>query len=129
MSESFKQGEAVPAHRFGPFGAAAVAAYASASGDDNPLHSDPSVAQRAKLPGMPIHGMLIMGSFEAYLERWRPGLRVRKISQKFIRPVFVGAGFEISGKVVQAQGPIVLRLTVKDDQGALVGLGEAFVDP
>lgn len=136
MSAAPWQGEAIAPRRFGPFPAAAVAAYAAASADDNPLHSDPALAARAGLARPPIHGMLIMGCFESYLAQWRPGATIRKLSAKFIRPVLVGEAIEVSAKVVKATPgePAVLRLTVKRhaDGGAqadLVCLGEAFVEP
>ena len=131
-----RQGEAIAPRRFGPFPAARVAAYAAASADANPLHSDPDVAARAGLARPPIHGMLIMGCFEPYLADWRRGATIRKLSAKFIRPVLVDEGIEISGKVVQAVpgSPAVIRLTVKRHGGQgeasdLVCLGEAFVEP
>lgn len=134
MSVPPRQGEAVAAHRFGPFPAAAVAAYAAASADDNPLHHDPALAAKAGLPRPPIHGMLIMGCFEPYLAAWRPDATIRKLSAKFIRPVLVDEGIEVTGKVVQAATgqAVVLRLTVKRHaEGApsdLVCLAEAFVE-
>lgn len=136
MSEPVRQGETVAARRFGPFPATAVARYAAASNDDNPLHTDPSLAAKAGLARPPIHGMLIMGCFEPYLAGWRSEVVLRKLTAKFIRPVLVDEAIEISGKVVRAgQGQAaVLRLTVKrqSDGGAasdLVCLAEAFVDP
>lgn len=134
MSE-VRQGEAIAPQRFGPFPAGAVAAYAAASADTNPLHSDPALAAKAGLARPPIHGMLIMGCFEAYLATWRPGATIRKLSAKFIRPVLVDEGIEVTGKVVQAAlgQPAVLRLTVKRHAegaaGDLVCLAEAFVVP
>lgn len=129
-SRAITQGQAIPASTFGPYGAQDVARYAEASGDDNPLHVDPSLAARAGLAGVPIHGMLIMGAFEPYLRAWRPDARVVKLSAKFIRPVLVGETFEISGKVVRApaDGPAVVRLVVKRAQD-LVCMAEAFVSP
>jgi acyl dehydratase len=133
MSASIPRGEAVPARVFGPFAEPDVAAYAQASGDDNPLHVDPAIAAKAGLAGVPIHGMLIMGCFESYLRAWRPEATVTKLSSKFIRPVLVGEAFEVTGKVVQAatEGPAVLRLTVRRHDGArdLVCMAEAFVAP
>ena len=123
-----KGGDLVPARRFGPFEARDVLAYAMASGDDNPLHTDPAIAARAGLARPPIHGMLIMGCFEPYLRAWRPGATVVKLSGKFIRPVLVGEEVEVSGKVVRAGNPAVLRLTVRSG-GELVCLAEAFVQP
>ena len=136
MSDGVRQGETVAPRRFGPFSAAAVAAYAVASADTNPLHTDPALAARAQLARPPIHGMLIMGCFESYLAHWRPRAAIRKLSAKFIRLVLVDEGIEVTGKVVQATpgSPAVLRLTVKRHAGEgaasdLVCLGEAFVDP
>ena len=128
-----RQGESIAPCVFGPFPAAAVAAYAAASADTNPLHSDPTLAAKAGLARPPIHGMLVMGCFEAYLAAWRPEAAIRKLSAKFIRPVLVGEGVEISGKVVQAipGTPAVIRLTVKRNADGtttdMVCLGEAFV--
>lgn len=125
-------GQVLPPRRFGPFIASAVKAYAEASGDDNPLHSDASLAARAGLARPPIHGMLIMGCLEPYLREWRPTASIVKLSGKFIRPVLVGDSIEVSGKVVQAAAgvPAVLRLMVRGDDGRdLVCLAEAFVEP
>ncbi len=125
------QGEAIAPRVFGPFDAIAVAAYARASADDNPLHVDPGLAARAGLARPPIHGMLAMGCLEAYLHEWRHDVTVTKLSAKFIRPVLTGEAIEITGKVVRvAPGcPAVLRLTVKRDGGErdLVCVAEAFV--
>ena len=134
MSVPPRQGETIGPRRFGPFTQANVAAYATASADDNPLHSDAALAAKAGLARPPIHGMLIMGCFESYLALWRPDATLRKLSAKFIRPVLVDEGIEISAKVVQATpgSAAVLRLMVKRDAASgesdLVCLGEAFVD-
>ena len=130
MNDPLRQGEAIASRTFGPFDAAAVAGYALASADDNPLHLDPALAAKAGLERPPIHGMLIVGCFEAYLAGWRPDVVVEKLACKFIRPVLVGEGVAISGKVVQAApgAPAVVRLVVKRaDAGDIVCMGEAFV--
>lgn len=113
---------------FGPFATAEVAAYAAASGDDNPLHTDPELAARAGLARPPIHGMLLMGCLEPYLRDVLPDARVTRLGAKFIRPVLVDEAFEVSGKVVQAtaERPAVIRLTVKR-AGDLVCIAEAVV--
>lgn len=125
-------GQVLPARAFGPFGVEAVAAYAAASGDDNPLHTDPAIAARAGLERPPIHGMLILGCLEPYLRDWRPMAAIVKLSGKFIRPVLVGDSIEVTGKVVQAAigAPAVLRLMVRGGAARdLVCLAEALVDP
>jgi acyl dehydratase len=117
---------------FGPFTAEVVAAYAQASRDDNPLHFDPEIAARAGLERPPVHGMLIMGCFEPYVGAWRPEAEIVKLSAKFIRPVLTGDRIELSGKVVRvtADGPAVLRLTVRGENGGEIAcLAEIFVAP
>ena len=123
-----QRGETIAPATFGPFSAADLAAYAQASGDDNPLHLDPALAAQAGLAAPPIHGMLIMAQLEPYLRAWRPDLRVRKMSTKFVEPVLAGETFDVTGKVVQAQPgqPAVVRLTVRRGT-AIVALAEAFV--
>ncbi len=131
MSGPVRQGEAIAPRTFGPFDAAAVAAYAHASADDNPLHVDATLAAKAGLERPPIHGMLIVGCFEAYLGAWLPDVVVERIACKFIRPVLVGEGVAIGGKVVQAVpgSPAVVRLVVKraGPGGDIVCMAEAFV--
>ena len=130
MSLVLRAGEIAPARVFGPFEPPDVGAYAVASADDNPLHTDPAIAARAGLLRPPIHGMLIMGCFEPFLRGWLADVQVIKLSGKFIRPVLVGESFEISGKVVQvaAAGEAVVRLMVKR-AGDLVCLAEVFIRP
>ena len=131
MSGPVRQGDVVAPRCFGPFDGAAIAAYALASGDDNPLHHDAALAARAGLERPPIHGMLAVGCFEAYLADWRSDVAVRKISCKFIRPVLVGESVAIGGKVVRTSpdGLAVLRLTVKrEGNGDLVCMAEVFVE-
>ena len=128
LSPPITRGAAIAPRTFGPFSAADLAAYAAASGDDNPLHLDPTVAARAGLERPPIHGMLIMGCLEPYLREWRPDIYIRKLAAKFIGPVLTGETFEVTGKIVQATPgePVVLRLMVNRG-GDLVCMAEAKV--
>ena len=56
--------------------AEAVAAYARASGDNNPIHLDEAAAKKAGLDGPIAHGMLMMGRLEAPVREWLPGWRI-----------------------------------------------------
>jgi len=102
--------------RLGSFDGAALAFYAQASGDDNPLHLDPQAALAIGLPHPPVQGMLILAAFEPPLAAWRPDLRLIRLSAKFLRPVFAGDGLALSGKVVrrreEPEPEILLRLMV-----------------
>lgn len=60
-SRRLKVGDAIPGFTEGPLAPELFVAYAAASGDYNPLHTDPSFAQAAGLDGVIAHGMLVMG--------------------------------------------------------------------
>ena len=128
MNAPLARGQSIAPRAYGPFAAADLAAYAAASGDDNPLHLDPALAAKAGLAAPPIHGMLIMACLEPYLRAWRPEAVISKIAAKFVEPVLIGETFEVTAKVVQAAPgvPAVVRLTVKRGT-TLVCLAEAFV--
>ncbi|WP_046173381.1 MaoC family dehydratase [Domibacillus indicus] len=47
-----------------------IRAYAEASGDNNPIHTDPAYAKKAGLPGCIAHGMLVMALGSRALKEW-----------------------------------------------------------
>ena len=60
--------------------------YADASGDHNPIHHDPDLAREAGLPGVVVHGMLLVAHALRVFDRPE---RVRVASARFLRPVVV----------------------------------------
>jgi acyl dehydratase len=67
--------------------------YAAASGDDNPIHTDPEVAKKAGLPGCILHGLCTMAFAQRDLiAHYAPGApeRLQEIRVRFARPVFPG---------------------------------------
>jgi acyl dehydratase len=116
----------------------ALARYALASGDDNPVHLDLEIARRAGLAERPIHGMLMVGYFEPMIFAWRRDLAITTLSVKFLRPVLAGQRFETSGKVVRVSQDdvqsIIVRLMVHGFGGDKLGgdlavLAEAHLRP
>ena len=77
--------------------------YASASGDQNPIHQDEAFAKSVGLPDVIAHGMLTMALAGKYLSDISGSQNVIEFSAKFIKPVVVPAGVDvsliISGKV------------------------------
>jgi acyl dehydratase len=59
--EDVQGGDALPPLVKPPITHAQLVRYAGASGDFNPLHTDPSVGEKVGLGGIIAHGMLIMG--------------------------------------------------------------------
>jgi acyl dehydratase len=130
-------GNQLPKQICGPIDAEALARYASASLDDNPLHLDLGIAQQAGLEERPIHGMIMMGHFEPMIYAWRSDFDLISLSSKFLRPVLVGQSFELSGRVIRVttgdKPSIILRLmahgTGSDSGSSLALVAEAKLAP
>lgn len=126
-------GDRLPPRSYGPFDAAALQAFAIASGDDNPLHLDPAIAAQAGLARPPIHGMLMVAAMEPALAAWRPDLQVAALSVKFLRPVLEGETVAISGRVLKhlAEGEgVMMRFQAHGGtSGDLAVLAEAVLRP
>ncbi|WP_249690333.1 MaoC/PaaZ C-terminal domain-containing protein [Stappia sp. WLB 29] len=108
-----------------------VAAYAEASGDHNPIHLDEQAARAAGLPGTIVHGMLIMGRLEGAIRSWLPQARLARLSTRFVKPLAVGDGIVIGGRIVRLRpqedggSELLLRLTVANGAGTMICVGEA----
>jgi acyl dehydratase len=126
-------GARVPERTIGPFSSGDLAAYAEVSGDTNPLHLDPQLARTAGLAAPPVHGMLLLASFEPVLQDWRPDLRIARLSGKFTQPVLEGEAVTLSGRVVRAGGgeepQILVRLLANGASRAPAIVGEAILVP
>jgi acyl dehydratase len=67
--------------------------YAEASGDRNPIHTDPAVARMAGLPGIIVHGLCTMAfAVRALVDNVGAGdpARLERVAARFARPVFPG---------------------------------------
>lgn len=72
--------------------------YADLSGDDNPVHLDPKVAQAAGFPTNIVHGMCTLGATARAAGNDAPGLVLRKADVRFAAPSFPGQTLEMEGK-------------------------------
>jgi acyl dehydratase len=81
--------------------------YAAASGDSNPIHLDPEVAQAAGLPGVILHGLCTMAiAAQGIVEKACNGdpSRLKRIAVRFAKPVRPGTTLETRAWQVDAQG-------------------------
>jgi acyl dehydratase len=104
-----------------------VRAYLEVSGDDNPIHTDPDLARRAGLAGLPVPGMLVMGIIGNALEVWLETGTVHRLSVSFVSPTLVDGALTIGGKVVavnQTTRTAVIRITATQSN-KLTAMGEA----
>ncbi len=84
----------------GPVTRTQLALFAGASGDHNPIHLDDEEAKAGGLPGVIVHGMLMMAILGQMLTQWVPQSRVRKFSNRFAAMAVPGDTITCSGKVV-----------------------------
>ncbi|QZA32149.1 MaoC family dehydratase [Hydrogenibacillus sp. N12] len=109
-----------------------VQAFASLSGDDNPLHLDASFAARTRFRQPIAHGMLTASLISAVIGTRLPGPGGIYLSQelKFVRPVFIGDRVTARAEIldIRPDKPILrLRTTCINQRGETVITGEAVV--
>ncbi len=110
-----------------------LVAYATASGDQNPIHQDEAFAKQVGLPDVISHGMLTMAKIGQYVTDWvgDPAAVVRlktRFTQMVLVPKDGGNTVTISGKVAKLDGKRVL-LELSGAVGDLnVGAAEAEVE-
>lgn len=106
--------------------------YAAASGDQNPIHQDESVATSVGLPGVIAHGMFTMALAARAVADWTDGAEVVELGCKFTSPVVVPAEGEvviaIGGTVKSADDGVVrLALEVTCEGQKVLGMPKAVV--
>src|SRR6476661_2616207 len=107
----FKQGESLPELKVTP-DAGLTKRYAEASGDPNPIHTDPEFAKNVGLPGVILHGLYSMAQV-ARANTAAAGGDPRSLKRLAVQ--FRGMGFP--------EQEIVVSGTVKEERG-----GRAVVD-
>lgn len=81
-----------------------LALFAAASGDHNPLHLDPAVAQRAGFERPVVHGMFSMAvAARLFTHRFGPGC-VRLLQTRFTGIALVGDVLEMSATLQGVEG-------------------------
>ncbi|MDR7449811.1 MAG: MaoC family dehydratase [Armatimonadota bacterium] len=111
-----------------------VRAFLAATGDDNPLHSDPTFAAATRFGGLVVPGMLTGSLISAVIGTRLPGPGTVYVSQelRFRRPVAVGDVVTARVEVIQLvpeRNRVCLRTTCTNQHGELVLEGEAWVLP
>lgn len=92
-----------------------IDAYASASGDFNPIHVDPDYAKGGPFGRTIAHGLLTLAYVAEMLNRWSDGAfdENGEIDIAFVGPVFAGDVVEVTGIVeetAQRDGQDCLRV-------------------
>jgi acyl dehydratase len=94
-----------------------VTAAAEASGDHNPLHTDPASARAAGLAAAPAHGMLSMAD-------------LGRLSVRFTAPTPVGSAPAFTSTARSGQdGEILVQLEGRLEDGTVTVQGRAVLRP
>jgi acyl dehydratase len=108
--------------------------FVDATGDDNPLHSDPGFAATTRFGRIIAPGILTGGLVSAVIGTRLPGPGTIYLSQnfRFLRPVHIGdtitARVEVT-EVLRDRKRVCLRTLCLNQAGDLVIEGEAWVMP
>lgn len=130
--EQKKAPEPAPARRVVLQGREVVAAdqsvrYAQASGDHNPIHTNPEVAKKAGLPGIILHGLCSMAFCQKAIVNQLAGgdpSRLKRLKVRFAKPVLMGQALDIEGWRDDAKAPLGFEMRVGQDVVIKDGLAE-----
>lgn len=83
------------------FDATAIARFADASGDHNPLHVDPEAARAAGFPATIAHGVMTLAELSRLLgtEAPGPGTVIARLDSAFLRPVVAGLPYRLQVRI------------------------------
>ncbi len=104
--------------------------YAPASGDLNPLHTDPAFAAGTQFGGTIAHGMLVLAYLSEMLtavfgEAW---LANGRLKVRFRAPARPGDAVTATGRVTRiAEGRIICEVECRKQDGEVLVSGEAEV--
>ncbi len=95
--------------------------YAEASGDHNPIHTDPNMAQMAGLPGIIVHGLCTMAiASKGFIDKAAGGdpTKLKRFKVRFSKPVLPEQTVTVKGwKTGTENGNTVYDFVVLNDQG------------
>ena len=109
-ARAVRVGDELPPLAKGPITREDLKAYAAASGDPNPMHTDDDFARNAGYPGVFAHGMLSMGYLAEFLVQAGGPASVRKMRTRFAKLTWPGDMITCRGRVT----------AMRDENGARV---------
>ena len=106
--------------------------YAAASGDQNPIHQDDTVATSVGLPGVIAHGMFTMALAARAVAQWTGDAQVVELGCKFTNPIVVpaagGVDVVVGGTVKSVDdGLVTIALEVTSGGQKVLGMPKAVV--
>jgi acyl dehydratase len=99
--EDVQVGDAIPTLVKGPVTHLQLVRYAGASGDFNPLHTDPKIGEAFGIGGIIAHGMLIMGFVGQMLSDYVGPTALRKFGVRFKGMTRIGDEITCTGTITE----------------------------
>jgi len=130
--DSVQVGDELPPLQLPPVDRAALALFAGASGDHNPIHIDTDFARRSGMPDVFAQGMLGMAWAGRLVTRWAPQSRLRRFDVRFQGITHLGNAMRCSGRVVEkleagGERCVRIELSTANQYGQVKIAGEALV--
>jgi acyl dehydratase len=131
LYEEVNVGDALPSLTKDPVTHLQLVRYAGASGDFNPLHTDPKIGEMIGTGGIIAHGMLIMGFVGEMLSNYAGPQALRKFGVRFKGMTHLGDVITCSGTITEkyeAEGEARVAGTVQAaDQNGDIKVTGTFV--
>jgi acyl dehydratase len=109
-AETVAPGQELPPLVKGPITRDHLRAYAAASGDPNPMHTDDEFARNAGYPGVFAHGMLSMGGLGQLLVQAGGAGSIRRFRTRFAKLTWPGEVISCRGRVTRVTDEGDMRL-------------------
>ncbi len=125
-------GDPLPAIKDGPVSRSQLALFAGASGDHNPIHLDDAEAQAGGLPGVIVHGMLMMAMLGRMLSNWVGQSQVKEFSSRFAAMAVPSDSITCSGEVLALRktgdgGLVEVKIRAQNQRGETLLKGTATI--
>ncbi len=128
--DEYEAGAEIPELTMGPVKHMDLVRYAGASGDFNPIHTDPIFAKEAGLPGTIAHGMYIMAQVGRLCTNWVNPKQIKNLNVKFKDMTTLGQTITCSGKVKkknEEEKTLTVAVEAKADDGKVKVAGDMVV--
>lgn len=126
-------GAELPALRTKPIEHMTLVRYAGASGDFNPIHTDPAFAEKVGLGGTIAHGMFTMAQVGRMVSAWVNPIQIREFGVKFKAMTKPGQTLICTGTVKKKkedEGKKLITVSVQaaDENGEVKAAGDLVVE-
>jgi acyl dehydratase len=124
------EGDLLPSINLDPVEHMDLVRYAGASGDFNPIHTDPAKAVEFGLDGTIAHGMYVMGLLSRVVTNIANPSQIKSYGVKFRGMTSPGETLVLGGKVkkikdVENERIVILYVDARNNEGEIKVSGEA----